>query len=155
MLRPGAPWAFGFVDDDLFPTGTDDPFAPLESQDFFGWVRTVPPRWFLWAGYCTFRYDAVKDKPLDFGQDWFVGLDTGGGNWSVLYRHVDRAALREQSASFAPYKPGVAVEDAPIHWCGTWLHEVGTMGKLALAADKRRVVGDILAPHLAAAGEPR
>ena len=75
----------------------------------------MPPRWFLWAGYCTFRYDAVKDKPLDFGQDWFVGLDTGGANWDVLYRHVDRAALREAPTSFVPYKPGVVLDEAPIN----------------------------------------
>ena len=39
VLRPGAPRAFGFLDDDLFPTAPDDPFAPLASQDFFGLVR--------------------------------------------------------------------------------------------------------------------
>ncbi len=154
VLRPGAPRAFGFLDDDLFPTAPDDPFAPLASQDFFGLVRPMPPRWFLWAGYCTFRYDAVKDKPLDFGQDWFVGLDTGGANWDVLYRHVDRGALREAPTSFVPYKPGVVLAEAPMQWCGSWLHEIGTAGNLALAADKRRAVADILAPHLAAAGAP-
>ena len=155
VLRPGAPKAFGFLDDDLFPTGADDPFAPLETQNFFGVVREAGSRWFLWAGYCVFRFDAVKDKPLDFGQDWFIGLDTGGGNWDALYRHADRARLREAQSIFTGYKPGIDVHDGPVQWCGAWLHEVGTMGNPALAADKRRVVAEILSPHLAAADQAR
>lgn len=155
VLRPGAPHAFGFLDDDLFPTAPDDPFAPLDNQSFFGLVREAGQRWFLWAGYCSFRFDAVGNKPLDFGQDWFIGLDTGGANWEVLYRHVQRSMLQEPRSIFAPYKPGIEVQDGPIQWCGTWLHEVGTMGDEALAADKRRVVAEILSPHLTAARQGR
>ena len=104
ILRPGSPRAFGFIDDDLFPTAPDDPFAPLDTQDFFGLVRQEGQKWFLWAGYCTFRFDAVKDKPLDFGQDWFIGLDTGGANWSVLYQHVDRGIFGSRKPSSSPIK---------------------------------------------------
>jgi hypothetical protein len=148
VILPGAPEAFGFLDHDLFPTAPDDPFAPLAGQDFFGVLRPAETRWFLWAGFCTFRFERVRSLPLDFGQDWFVGLDTGGGNWEVLYRHVDRARLAFQETHFAPYKPGLEWSEAPFQWCGSWLHEVGLMGRPELAADKRRVVRDILAPHL-------
>jgi len=151
VLRPGAPRAFGFIDDDLFPTAPDDPFAPLAAQNFFGMVREAGARWYLWAGYCVFRYDAVKDKPLDFGQDWFIGLDTGGANWNVLYRHCDRGTLKEAPFSFRPYRDGIDFHDGPMQWCGTWLHEIGSIGNEALAADKRRVVAEILSPHLSAA----
>jgi hypothetical protein len=151
VLRPGSPKAFGFIDDDLFPTAPDDPFAPLEVQNFFGLVRQAGHKWFLWPGYCTFRFEAVKDKPLDFGQDWFIGLDTGGANWSVLYHHVNRGSLQEPQTVFQPYKEGIDILDGPLQWCGSWLHEVGTMGNEFLAADKRRVVAEILSPHLIAA----
>lgn len=148
VIRPGRPAAFGFLDDDLFPLAADDPFAPLASQDFYGVVRTAGPRWFLWAGFCMFRFDRVQDLPLDFGQDWFAGLDTGGGNWEVLYRHADRAKLRELPAEQKPYRDGVPVTRGPIHWCGTWLHEVGSTGDRALDEDKRRVISQTIAPHL-------
>jgi hypothetical protein len=151
VLRPGAPRAFGFIDDDLFPMAPDDPFAALKSQDLFGSVRHAGERWFLWAGFCMFRFDAVKDKELDFGQDWFNGLDTGGGNWEVLYRYADRGALQEPRLASEPYKAGIALEDGPIDWCGAWLHEVGTMGNAALAVEKRGAVAELLAPHLRAA----
>ena len=151
VVRPGRPEAFGFLDDDIFPTGPDDPFEALRSQDFYGVVRPGGSRWFLWAGFCVFRFAAVADKDLDFGQDWFKGLDTGGGNWRSLYRHVDRGSIREAATDYRPFKPGIEMEEAPLQWCGAWLHEVGLMGKDELRAEKRRAVVAILAPHLAAA----
>jgi hypothetical protein len=148
LIRRAEPEAFGFLDDDLFPTAHDDPFAPLQSQSFYGVVRTAGPRWFLWAGYCMFRFADVKNKRLDFGQDWFAGLDTGGGNWDVLYRHAEREKLQELRGWQAPYRAGVSVTQAPIHWCGTWLHEVGSTRNRELDEDKRRAIGEMLAPHL-------
>ncbi len=151
IILPGEPEAFGFLDHDLFPTAPDDPFSALSTQDFYGLVRNAGPRWFLWAGFCVFKFDSVRHKPLDFGQDWFVGLDTGGGNWEVLYRHVDRALLREPRSWGAPFRPGLDIKDGPLQWCGTWIHEVRHAGRPELAAEKREALGLLLAPHLAAA----
>src|SRR5262249_35212314 len=150
LIRPGAPEAFGFLDHDLFPTGRDDPFEPLSSQDCFGVVRAIGPRWFLWAGFCIFRFDRVRSVALDFGQDWFYGLDTGGGNWRVLYQHIARAALKEPHCTFEPYKAGIPVTDGAFQGVGSWLHEVGQMVRPELRAERREVVRNILAPHLAA-----
>ncbi len=150
LIAPAKPEVFGFLDHDLFPTALDDPFTALSSQDCFGVVRNVGQRWFLWAGYCMFRFDRVRGMPLDFGQDWFNGLDTGGGNWHVLYRHLDRPTLKEAHTIFEPYKAGVEVTSGPLQWVGTWLHEVGHMVKPELRRERRQVVCGILAPHLAA-----
>jgi len=149
IVRPAEPEAFGFLDDDLFPTAADDPFAPLQSQSFYGLVRTAGPRWFLWAGYCMFRFADVRKKRLDFGQDWFCGLDTGGANWEPLYRHVAREKLQELSGRLEPYRADIALSQGPIQWCGTWLHEIGSTGNRDLDEDKRRVVSALLAPLLA------
>lgn len=154
LIRPAVPAAFGFIDDDLFPTGRDDPFAPLARQDCYGQVRRIGSRWFLWAGFCMFRFDKVADLPLDFGQDWFLGLDTGGGNWEPLYSRLDLATLEEAETRFVPFRPGLAVEDGPLQWVGPWLHEVGLMGRPELAEEKRNTVESLIAPHLAAAMRP-
>src|SRR6185295_1275341 len=141
VLRPGEPLSFGCLDHDLFPTAPDDPFAMLDRQPVYGVLRQVGPRWFLWAGFCFLRFDAVKDLPLDFGQDWFNGLDTGGGNWDALYRAFDRGALSFAPTRSEPYRPGADPAQASIQWCGTWLHEVGSTrrdGLSEIAADKRR-----------------
>src|SRR5215470_1367469 len=60
LILPGEPEAFGFLDDDLFPTAPDDPFEALATQDFFGVVRNAGARWFLWAGYCIFKFESVR-----------------------------------------------------------------------------------------------
>jgi hypothetical protein len=151
LIKTGEPEAFGFLDHDIFPTAPDDPFTPLAVQDFYGVVRSAGPRWFLWAGFCMYRFDAVRGKALDFGQDWFIGLDTGGGNWRPLYSCVDRATIREQPTDFVPFKPGVALADGPLQWCGSWLHEVGLVGDRALVKERRAVLAAALAPHLKAA----
>jgi hypothetical protein len=148
LIRPGRPEAAGFLDHDLFPTAPDDPFAALATQDFFGLVRTAGPRWFLWAGFCMFRFDQVEHKPLDFRQDWFNGLDTGGGNWHALYRHVDRSSLLEVTMTPTTYKPGIEYTDGPLQWCGTWLHEVGMMGRSEWQGEKRQAVARMLEPYL-------
>lgn len=163
LIRAGTPEVFGFLDDDMYPTAPNDPFAALAVQDWFGVVRpeglptgrSTPglgvPRWFLWAGFSMFRFASVRDKPLDFSQDWFLRLDTGGANWDVLYRHVPRKSLREQDTVFVPFREGLTMADAPLQWCGTWLHEIGVMGRAEFTEEKRRVVAEILRPHLARA----
>ena len=145
------PTAFGFLDDDLFPIAPDDPFAPLARQDVYGVRRPGGTRWFLWAGFTMMRFAAVRDRQLDFGQDWFAGLDTGGGNWEPLYRHLDETALDFAPTRFVPYREGVALEQGQMQWCGAWLHEIGQVGQQELMADKRRMVAGILEPHLDAA----
>jgi hypothetical protein len=151
LIRPGEPEMFGLLDHDLFPTAPDDPFTALVTQDFYGVVRPAGACWFLWAGFCFFRFDRVRDKKLDFGQDWFNGLDTGGGNWRCLYRFADRAALREAATRFAPFKPGITIEDGPIQWVGPWLHEIGMTCREDLTREKRRWIAALLEEHLASA----
>jgi hypothetical protein len=151
LIKPGEPEAFGFLDHDIFPTAGDDPFSRLATQDVYGVVRRAGPRWFMWAGFCMFRFAAVKNKRLDFGQDWFVGLDTGGGNWKALYSDIDLTTLRQSQTVFFPFKPGIAVAEGPLQWCGSWLHEVGLMGDSRLSAEKRSAVAQMLSPHLDAA----
>lgn len=148
VIRPGEPEAFGFLDDDLFPTTADDPFAMLERQPVYGVLREAGERWFLWAGFCLFRFDAVKESKLDFGQDWFNGLDTGGGNWRSLYRRLDRARMEFTPNHFEPYRPGADPVHDSIHWCGRWLHECGQTrraGRIEQAEDKRRAIKKLLA----------
>lgn len=140
VLRPAAPEAFGFLDQDLFPTAPDDPFAALAQHAFHGDLRRVGARWFLWAGYCFYRHAAVAARPLDFGLDWFAGLDTGGANWAVLYRDADPDAWAARPIRMVPALEGVALARAPMEWRGTWLHEVGFMGETALKGAKRAAV---------------
>ncbi|HEY3799706.1 MAG TPA: hypothetical protein VGL58_15245 [Caulobacteraceae bacterium] len=129
LIQPARPAAFGFLDHDLIPVAPDDPFAELEERDMSGDKRWMGQRWFLWAGYCFFRTAALDDIAVDFGQDWFVGLDTGGANWRPLYRWIDPASLHERPIVEAPLLPGVPIDDCHIERRGeAWVHEVGWGG---------------------------
>lgn len=148
ILKPARPRAFGFVDHDLFPIRPVDPFAPLASQRFYGDLRWAGPRWFLWAGYCFFDFEAVCEEPLDFGLDWFVGLDTGGANWEVLYRHTDPAALPPRPIEPIEALPGVPLDDAKFEIRGEWIHEVGWGTRDDYRAPKRKALMTLLESHL-------
>ena len=93
VIRPANPGFFGFLDHDLMPTGPLDPAQLLGNQPFFGRLVMRGNRWYLWPGYCFFRSKSLDGRDLDFRQDWFAGLDTGGMNWTRLYRDLDRQAL--------------------------------------------------------------
>lgn len=150
LIRRAGPAAFGFLDDDLFPTRPDDPFARLARQPVAGGVRKADPRWFLWAGFCFFRFDAVRDLPLDFGQDWFAGMDTGGANWWPLYRNLDRATLALTDKRQDAIVPGISADECCVFWCDSWLHEYGTAARSDLSAAKREAVAKIIRPLLEA-----
>lgn len=149
VLRSGKPAAFGFLDHDIFPLAPVDPFAILSAQSFHGMVRRAGKRWYLWAGFCFFRFDAVYNLPLDFGQDWFIGLDTGGGNWSILYERIKPFALGLVWPTHT--LSDVGGREVILQWGGAWLHEGGWMWKGNFEPAKRAAVASILAPHLAAA----
>jgi len=153
LLLPGQPEMFGLLDDDIFPTAPDDPFSVLERQPIYGYCRQIGARWFLGVNFSFYRFDYVRHLPLDFSQDWFNGLDTGGANWDVLFFRLDRRQMEFMPTRFEPYRTGADPVEASIQWCGVWLHELGQTQRgnfPDVAADKRRVVKEMLAPHLAA-----
>jgi len=148
VIKPRRPRAFGFIDGDIFPTQITNPFEPLHRQDFFGVVRHSDLRWYLWAGFCFFRFSLVERLSLNFGQAWFLGLDTGGANWTLLYKNYELSALETMGTTFFPFKSGLDVSEGPLQWCGPWLHEVGQMGHPKYASAKREALRQLLMPHL-------
>jgi len=137
LIQPGRPEAFGFLDHDLIPTAPCDPFEPLARQPVHGDKRWAGPRWFLWAGYCFFRTDFMEQARVDFSQDWFAGLDTGGGNWEAIYSRMDPASLEERPIHRLAVVPQAPIEECYVEQRGSWLHEVGFDDRPDLKAEKR------------------
>jgi len=148
VVRPRRPRGFGFIDTDMFPLEPTNPFAPLDRQDFFGVVRHCATRWYLWAGFCFFRFSLTEKLPLNFSQAWFLGLDTGGANWNVLYRHYALSSLEQMETSFFSFKEGIDFTDGPLQKCGPWIHEIGQMGRPDLYSEKRQALKALLEQHL-------
>jgi hypothetical protein len=157
VVRPGRPTAFGFIDHDIYPLKPTDPFAPLSSYPVAGRIMERGPAgpreptdpWYLWAGFCFFRFDAVHRLPLDFSPDLVAGFDTGFSNWHCLYRDLDRSRVPAPPFSLQPVLPDVPVERCAVERLGDWLHE-SRFRNLDLYEAKRRGIQQLLPPPLLA-----
>lgn len=104
IIRKLRPSSFGFIDHDCFPTKPVDFGSRLEGVLAWG-LKMGPTKrkepavqrennvvdpWFLWPGLCYFRYSAVEDIDLDFKHRFEWDLDTGGGNWPLLFKGMDQ-----------------------------------------------------------------
>ncbi|MFG1394157.1 hypothetical protein [Xanthobacter agilis] len=127
LIRPAAPRVFALLDHDLIPLAPTDLSAQVARQPCYGMVRTASTgsAWYLWPGYSVFDYAAVKDLPLDFGTDTPLTLDTGGQNWSVLYRGLDRAALAWAETRTVYVTDPETGTDEPHLLADSWLHAGG------------------------------
>lgn len=102
VVKVRQPEYFGFLDHDCFlfrPTTTDDlfirkikntePFAYNEytqkKLDIYGTVSRNHPKWNVHVIQNFFRYEAVKNLPMDFRASHTHGLDTAGALYNIIY----------------------------------------------------------------------
>jgi hypothetical protein len=122
VIRRLAPQAWGFFDHDLFATRPFDPVARLRGQPFYGDLESRPGGAYLWPGFCLFSESLGADVALDFRQDWFLGLDTGGMNARVLAAAADLEALTfARRRSIGPAR-NLAVTIDEIDWFDDCVH---------------------------------
>jgi hypothetical protein len=137
VIKPCRPAAFGFLDHDIFPLRATDPFAMLDAYPVGGRIQTIFDRWYLWAGFCFFRYADVCRFHLNFSTDWAAGLDTGGYNWFRIYRYLDRRKVPNPDLAFESNGPDAATFEL----LGDWLHETNfTTIPLDLPDDRRKII---------------
>ncbi|WP_224669233.1 hypothetical protein [Mesorhizobium sp. BH1-1-5] len=90
------PDMFGFIDHDCFPVGPIDIAQRVGRKIGYGMPRHARSSylykeakdescWYYWAGLCFYNFAAVEHAKLDFRNRLDIGMDTGGGNWPVLY----------------------------------------------------------------------
>jgi hypothetical protein len=158
LLRPARPAAFGFIDHDIFPMRPTDPFAQLGQHAVVGQLRNRSgrERWYLWAGFCFFRFDAVQRTKLNFSLDWAAGLDSGGANWFSLYRRLAPADVLDTGMTVEAIAHDLGDHALRLEWIGAWLH-LGNFNvplslpeplRRELMARKQRVVDERLAAAL-------
>jgi hypothetical protein len=148
LIASLGPPLFGFVDHDIFPTAPVDIAALLRDQPVYGRLVERFGRWYLWAGFSFFRGDVLRARKLDFRQDWFLGLDTGGANWR-FYAALDRDALAFPHERQIHLDAAAEGADDAIDLIGDWVHFGNASGWRQGAAGKRAMVDAMLAPHLA------
>ncbi|MDR1516964.1 MAG: hypothetical protein LBS52_02500 [Dysgonamonadaceae bacterium] len=90
-----------FLDHDMMPMNDYRISEALGNQDFYGVKRDRADGWYVWAGFCAFRFAALSRIKPNFLPIMVKNtfLDTGGGNYPVLYRDYNIGKI-----NFAPAK---------------------------------------------------
>jgi hypothetical protein len=122
VIRRVRPAAWGFFDHDLFPTRPFDPLERLRGQPFYGDLESRAGGRYLWPGYCLFADGADAEAPLDFRQDWFMGLDTGGMNAGLLAGRADLSTLAFAQRRSIGARRNLAVTIEEIDWFDDCVH---------------------------------
>ncbi|WP_421917186.1 hypothetical protein [Mesorhizobium sp.] len=93
------PDLFGLLDHDCIPIAPLDIPSQLTDKIGYGVKRDATtnylftagpnePGWYFWPGFCFLKFSAVRGLDLDFTPRMEWGMDTGGGNWPLLYSHL-------------------------------------------------------------------
>jgi hypothetical protein len=89
VIKQLKPNIFTFLDHDLIPLSKINLEEKVEYQPVYGLLNKGNNNyWSLWAGFCSFRYNFVKESNLNFLYDFSRGLDTGGRNWDRIYNNL-------------------------------------------------------------------
>jgi hypothetical protein len=118
------PKVFGFIDHDIFPT---EPFSVAEKirgKIVYGSVRRdtpTPGGWFLWPAFSFFDGSLLRLR-LDFAPSYEFHMDSGGGNWPVLYRSIDPALVRIAEAKPVRFGAGDDPSQDFFMSIDGWLH---------------------------------
>jgi hypothetical protein len=103
IIKEEQPFAFGFIDHDIFPLSKIDIKEKLNTYDAYGLKqernRDNIQAWYLWAGFCFYRTAYLNSFKPNFSSvvisNWKngIGLDTGGGNFERIYKNSNIKVL--------------------------------------------------------------
>lgn len=145
LVRPLKPKVFAFIDHDLIPLTPFDFRELVKNQPVYGMMRGRPTSgpWNLWAGYCVYDFDVIGHHLLDFSHDNPLKLDTGGQNWTRLYRHLDPDPMRFARSELIELKVSDAFPTGKFLLVDGWLH-VGGITYRPDSADRLKLVEEVL-----------
>ncbi len=120
VVEPSGRRFTGFLDHDIYPRRPTALAPLLESSGVLG-VRQVRGRtWYLWPGWCFFDRARLGFPRLDFMPE--PGLDTGGGNWRIVFRHLAPEAVPPQEHRYERFYGPDGQTSAVFEVIGDWVH---------------------------------
>jgi hypothetical protein len=130
IVQKRQPRHFGFIDHDLFPIRPVDPAEGLAHQPVYGYLKERESWWYLWAGFCFFRFDFVRNRKIDFlpARPENTYLDTGGGNWYSIYSQLEKSSLSWASycyESSSGHVKGDWADRIAEYLDDAWIHTIG------------------------------
>jgi len=134
LIQKIKPGVFGFTDHDIFPTKPYSIMQKIGHQDLYGKLNNRTPNnhhqliWYLWAGFCFFKYESVKNLNMNFlpckVDDIF--LDSGGSNYFSLYSKYDLDQLQFSAPIVEEYfREGKVYHSDLLHFIDNdWVHTI-------------------------------
>ena len=91
FLKQQKPVRFALIDHDVFPMDDYSLIDKLGKREFYGVERIMEHGWYVWPGWCIFKYDAISDSHPNFLPYYLKEsyLDSGGGNYPRFYGRFD------------------------------------------------------------------
>lgn len=152
IVRKRKPYAFGIIDHDLFPIKPVSILNDyLAQQPFFGplRVRGGEQNWYLSGIMSFFRFDYVEQHGgIDFTPVTIEGhyLDTGGGNWYGMYRHIKHSDYTFPTEEVVPLREGGDRHGDSLEYFDgkKWLHTINGSGWKQVKEGKAELVEGIV-----------
>lgn len=139
VVKIREPRFFGFLDHDLYPIAPVSIEEKLSKRDFYGRPIDQTDGWWLWAGLCFFNFNKVKNLPLNFIPYTINGtyLDTGGGNFPVLYHKYDLKSLNLPTCENIKITEGTEYHRNYVQVIdGCWLHTINGSNWKGISREK-------------------
>lgn len=128
---------FMLLDHDIFPVKPVDLNAYAKEYKLAGAVSRRNKLWYMWPGFSYYNYAFLSSHKVNFLPEKVkkTNLDTGGGNYLLVYRHMPENSVHEVSREAVDFATGrKAVGDMPVQNVieyfdeEKWLHIVGGSG---------------------------
>ena len=126
LVEPSGRRFVGLLDHDIYPFRPTAVTPVLESSGLLGVTQLRGRRWYLWPGWCFFDRARLGFPRLDFMPK--PGLDTGGGNWRLLFRRLPQAAVPEVPHRDERFFGPDQGTSAAFEILGDWVHTGSASG---------------------------
>jgi hypothetical protein len=138
-VQPRAAQYFGFLDHDIFPIRPTTLINLTDADGFYGRTQYRDDKWYLWPGFSFYRRDRVAGLKLNFLPA--AGLDTGGGNWPVLYSQYPKPPMADLATTYRKLREGDDPQHDLVEYFGDWLHTIDASGWKPVAGKQNLVTG--------------
>ena len=127
VIKALKPNIFSFLDHDLIPLEKINIEEKMGNQPIYGLLnKGIDEYWSLWAGFCSFRFNLVKDANLNFLYDFSRGLDTGGRNWDHIYKMLPAEEITFANRKFEKISSPINQEQREVETLDeSWIHMSG------------------------------
>jgi hypothetical protein len=158
VIKLRQPAFFAFIDHDIFPIHNYSFTKHFDEQTFYGEIKEQSLYWYLWAGFCCYKFSDVQQIKLDFFPHVIKGvyLDTGGANYPVLYKHYDKNSTRFTMTLLQRIREEDNDKDVSDYhanfiktYDNAWIHTINgsNWAKIKAQNQKRDILNEILSKY--------